>query len=305
MKNDLIKITVILTCYNAQDYILETVNSILRQRGQEEQFQTELIIVDDCSTDGTQDLLVQKEILFYKTQINSGGPNVGRNIGIKKATGSWLIISDHDDIWHPNRIISLLPFLDKASIISSGFLISYERKSKVTRREVTTKKGNKYYPKNETFNKHISKDKSKQNNYLGSLCFKNISVPTFEEVYNQVDFDWLSRLFYNRDSYYLDMALYTRRQHNNNLSRNEQYRINDSIVSLDYLKSMEKKFPHLTAKGKKGIYGTLARYYYSENKMKESRKYILKAGFSIIHILYYCTSFIGNSFVNKTFKVFD
>ena len=68
----------------------------------------ELIVADDCSTDNTIKILKSEKIPFLSTKINSGGPNKGRNIALKKCTGDYICIADHDDIWFPDKIEKLL-----------------------------------------------------------------------------------------------------------------------------------------------------------------------------------------------------
>lgn len=102
MENKLI--SVIIPCYNAEEYILKTVNTVLNQTYSE----IELIVVDDCSSDNTKivlnDLIQKGKIKYHRLLENYGGPSKPRNIGIRMAKGSWIAFLDADDLWHPNKL---------------------------------------------------------------------------------------------------------------------------------------------------------------------------------------------------------
>ena len=61
-------------------------------------FDLELIVVDDCSSDDTINILQSNKINYLSTGKNSGGPNKGRNLALKQSTGDFICIADHDDI---------------------------------------------------------------------------------------------------------------------------------------------------------------------------------------------------------------
>lgn len=98
------KVTIILPAYNAEVGIQTAINSLLAQTWQN----FELLIVDDCSTDGTVKVVqeyVEKDsrIKLLQTPTNSG-PYVARNIGLMEATGEFVTINDSDDWSHPQKI---------------------------------------------------------------------------------------------------------------------------------------------------------------------------------------------------------
>jgi teichuronic acid biosynthesis glycosyltransferase TuaG len=98
-------ISVIVPLFNSVKTIESTINSIISQQNVE----IELIIVDDCSTDGSYKLVRKiatrnSRIKVYKTSSNSGGPAVPRNLGINNATKRWIAFCDADDIWLSNKL---------------------------------------------------------------------------------------------------------------------------------------------------------------------------------------------------------
>ena len=89
------KISVIIPAYNSSKFIKRVVTSVLLQTY--ENF--ELIIVDDCSTDNTVELVesfADKRIKIVKHQHNTGA-GVARQSGLKAATGEFIMFIDSDD----------------------------------------------------------------------------------------------------------------------------------------------------------------------------------------------------------------
>ena len=301
------KVSVILTTFNCENHLQDVLDSIKNQEGVNILFKLELLVVDDCSTDATRNVLKENKIKFYSTNKNSGGPNKGRNLALKKSTGDYLCIADHDDIWMPGKIQKLLSLTHLASIVSSGYFLFEHATSKKIKRVNKSSEGSKYitYSKNQTFLSKLSKSHNGQETYLGSLLFdKSFKNLLFEEKYGMVDFDWVLRLFHNQKSVEFCDALYIRKVKNDNLSLNERYRINDYNYSLNSILEYEHLYPKKVSISKMKINGSMARYYYLMGDMKKSRKYFLKSSLDFKTMLYLITTFVGSKIVKKYFKVF-
>lgn len=98
------KISVILPAYNSEDSIHLAIESILKQTWSN----LELIIVDDCSTDRTNEVIAQyvkqdKRIIHLQNEKNSGA-YVARNLGLQKATGEFVTVNDADDWSHEEKL---------------------------------------------------------------------------------------------------------------------------------------------------------------------------------------------------------
>lgn len=105
------KVSVITASYNAARFIGETIESVLNQTYTD----LELIIVDDCSTDNTEEVVnkyIEKDdrIKFYKLEINSGAAVV-RNTAIEKASGRFIAFLDSDDIWDREKLEKQIKFM--------------------------------------------------------------------------------------------------------------------------------------------------------------------------------------------------
>jgi len=104
-------VSIITACYNSENYISETINSVLNQTYQN----WELLIVDDCSTDSTRSLIkkfqnTEKRIKLFQLNENSGAA-VARNKAIKEAKGTFIAFLDSDDSWLPKKLERQLEFM--------------------------------------------------------------------------------------------------------------------------------------------------------------------------------------------------
>lgn len=94
-------VSVIIAAYNAEQYIEETLNSILDQTYSE----LEIIVVDDGSTDRTAEIVnALHPRVRYVFQQNSGSCASPRNHGLALAKGTYLTFFDADDIMLPQKI---------------------------------------------------------------------------------------------------------------------------------------------------------------------------------------------------------
>ena len=102
------KVSIIIAAYNAQNTLPRAIESSLSQTHDN----TEIIVVDDCSTDNTLTVAnayasKDKRVRVLQTSVNSG-PGAARNQGINSASGQWLTMLDADDWIAPDRIATLL-----------------------------------------------------------------------------------------------------------------------------------------------------------------------------------------------------
>ncbi len=88
-----IKFSIIIPAYNAENFIDKCLGSILSQNYKN----YEIIVVDDCSKDSTLKVLKKyKNVRIFSTKTNSR-QGAARNIGIKNATGDYILFIDADD----------------------------------------------------------------------------------------------------------------------------------------------------------------------------------------------------------------
>ncbi len=102
-------VSVIIPCYNAEKYILQTLASVFAQSYEN----YEIIVIDDGSTDTSYQLLqgIQHEKLRIFTQ-NNQGPSAARNHGMALANGKYLQFLDSDDLLLPEKIAKQVLILE-------------------------------------------------------------------------------------------------------------------------------------------------------------------------------------------------
>lgn len=103
-------VSIVMPSYNTAKYIGESIESVLLQTYP----YWELIIVDDCSTDDTDDVvnpyLADARIRYLKNRKNSGAA-VSRNYALREAKGKWIAFLDSDDLWHPEKLEKQIEFM--------------------------------------------------------------------------------------------------------------------------------------------------------------------------------------------------
>ncbi len=93
-------ISVVVPTHNHCEYVRAAVASVLSQTAKP----TELIVIDDGSTDGTRERLREfGDSIRYRYQENQG-LSAARNAGIETATNAWVALLDADDLWHPQKL---------------------------------------------------------------------------------------------------------------------------------------------------------------------------------------------------------
>ena len=107
--NDLVSI--IMPSYNTAEYITDSIKSIQTQNYP----YWELIIVDDCSTDNSMEVIRffnDPRIKLLQNEKNSGAA-ISRNYALREAKGKWIAFLDSDDIWAPEKLEKQIKFMEE------------------------------------------------------------------------------------------------------------------------------------------------------------------------------------------------
>lgn len=115
------KVSVIVPIYNAEQYIAETLRSVLNQTYQD----YEIIIVDDGSLDRSIEICQQfsDPRIAIVRQANRGLPGA-RNTGIRHAQGDYIALLDADDLWLPEKLVHHVKHLDTSPTVGISFSYS-------------------------------------------------------------------------------------------------------------------------------------------------------------------------------------
>jgi len=102
-------VSAIMPVHNRPDFLAEAIESVLAQTCPV----TELIVVDDGSTDGTREVLARYENRAVILRRPHRGQSAARNTGLERATGAYIAYLDSDDLWAPTKVETMLRVLDK------------------------------------------------------------------------------------------------------------------------------------------------------------------------------------------------
>jgi glycosyltransferase involved in cell wall biosynthesis len=104
----MIKFSVVIPTYNRANIISKALESVFAQS----YTNYEIIVVDDGSTDSTQQILKQYagSIKYYK-QKNQGAASA-RNLGIEKSKGDYIAFLDSDDSWFPEKLKKVIDSIE-------------------------------------------------------------------------------------------------------------------------------------------------------------------------------------------------
>lgn len=109
-------VSVITPSFNCEKSISNTIESVINQSF----IDWEMIIVDDCSTDNSVDVInsyIEKDsrIKLIKRSWNAG-PAIARNIAIENALGRYIAFLDSDDQWFSNKLEKQILFMQEKNI---------------------------------------------------------------------------------------------------------------------------------------------------------------------------------------------
>ncbi|MCR5362897.1 MAG: glycosyltransferase family 2 protein [Bacteroidales bacterium] len=118
MNNSLVSI--ITPTYNCGPFIAETIRSVQAQTYTD----WEMIIVDDCSTDETRDVvagfIVNDPRIRYLCNERNSGAAITRNRALREARGRWIAFLDSDDLWEPQKLERQVDFMS-----ANGYAFTY------------------------------------------------------------------------------------------------------------------------------------------------------------------------------------
>lgn len=123
-------VSIITPAYNSYPFIKQTIQSVLSQTYEN----WEMIIVDDCSKDGTFEIArkyAKKDdrINIYQNDKNLGSA-ISRNAAIKKAKGTYIAFLDSDDSWKPKKLEKQISYMEESgSLFTFGDYMIVDKKT--------------------------------------------------------------------------------------------------------------------------------------------------------------------------------
>lgn len=138
-------VSIIMPSWNTAKFIVESIQCVIDQTYKN----WELLIVDDCSTDNTDEVvkpfLGDKRIKYFKNEENLGAA-LTRNRAMREAHGEWIAFLDSDDLWMPGKLERQITFMRENS-----YTLSFTEYEKI---DENSKPLNVYVSGPEKVNKH-------------------------------------------------------------------------------------------------------------------------------------------------------
>ena len=218
-------VSVIMPSWNTAGFIAESINSVIAQTYKK----WELIIVDDCSTDNTDEVVAafdDPRIRYLKNKKNSGAA-LTRNRAIREARGEWIAFLDSDDLWTPRKLEYQVAFMKK-----NGLVFSYHEYEKI---DEESKPLNIYV----TGPKIVTKKKMYNYGYPGCLTFmysaKAMGLIQIKDIKKNNDYAILLKLCKKADCYLLRKSLALYRIRKKSISHDKLYKKLKSHYDLFHL----------------------------------------------------------------------
>lgn len=212
-------VSIVMPNYNRQKYIGEQLSSLISQTHEN----WELIVVDDCSTDGSGEAIQEfiknngnRKIQFIKNEKTLG---VAKNFekGLRLATGEYIAVCDSDDVWFPDKLKKELQFLKKGGygMVYSDLVVVDENLKKIKKSFVKNFLSPFSNQKDDSFDELIDDNHITAPTILFSATFKNRLTPFSQ--YGMQDY-WIALMFSMFSSIgYLDEQTIYYRQHAENV----------------------------------------------------------------------------------------
>lgn len=201
----MIKISIIIPVYNVEKYIEKCLNSILEQSN----IETEVILINDGSTDNSLDILKkyaeENPKIFKLINKSNGGQGSARNIGLEKAKGEYILYVDSDDYLCSNQLLKIYNQAKKTNadiLVFNNYIV--DEKNKIIKEEKCIKSKsnqinlllgnvavwNKLYKRTILENiKFRSKVWYEDLDFTAKIIFNNYKI----EFYDEVAYNYLER----------------------------------------------------------------------------------------------------------------
>jgi GT2 family glycosyltransferase len=103
------KVSVLIPTYNRRHYVVDAIQSVIAQ----DYADMEIIVVDDGSTDATDEALAPYLSRIQLIRTKNQGPAMARNVGMQAARGDYVAFLDSDDLYYPFKVRLQAHLLDE------------------------------------------------------------------------------------------------------------------------------------------------------------------------------------------------
>ena len=260
-------VSVVIPTYNRRAYIGACLESVLNQ----DFGNFEVIVVDDGSTDGTEETVKPHLSQIRYIRQENRGAAAARNVGVRNAAGTYIAFMDSDDLSTPNHLRDLVDFLNchpgHAMVIGNGVylegkfhnrstVISADRAKTLEQKGITVK---------DLFDGRVIR-------LQGTMTRKSalVEVGLLDEWFRlSYDLDLALRLVKSHRIGFINRAVYRYRKHGENISADDELRSKENLRALEKLRS---DYPQaLKLIGKRRFIRMYAHRYYRLAKARWKR----------------------------------
>lgn len=247
--------------WNTAKFILESIQSIINQTYDN----WELIIVDDCSTDDTCEIVkrIKDDRIRLFVNASNKGAALSRNFGLKKAKGKWIAFLDSDDKWLPNKLEEQLNFM-KTNNYSFSCTASENIDVNSERIGIINKSI-----------KHITKKRMVQYCWPGCLTVMYdqdvIGLIQIGNLKKNNDYAMWLKAVQKADCYYLDKVLAQYRVRDNSISHDSFYKLVKSHYTLFRTELGKSSFSSFFLTIQNLFYGVIKKVFFRKKTTNVTR----------------------------------
>lgn len=277
------RVSIIITCYNLENYINEAIQSLLNQKCS---FDFEIIVIDDASTDNSR--VVINDITDPRVKIYLLPQNVGAaqaiNHGFLHATAEYICRFDADDKWYPEYLQKAVNALDKyqtAALVHTDVTL-IDQNSVVTSLRNNIDRPNNLRSLDYEFESILEKYYINAPTIMGRREIWLKYLP-WDERFRKGMGDWYYSLLMleNNPSYFINEPLAYYRVHNSNMHRSMIKDMTAEKNMLFILDSFSKRLNELSNKKRRKIYyewnKRLGLAYFSNDMMEDAKRCFKRA----------------------------
>lgn len=221
------KVSMVIATYNRAALLPATLDSALQQQFQD----FELIVVNDGSTDHTEQCLEPyRDRIRYLYQDNRG-PSAARNAGVRLARAPWISIQDSDDLCAPNHLTTLYRYVESHPecgmvFANGGYLggLSHNRET-IIPADKSRRLAEQGVSLMDLFDKSIVR---LQAALISKACYDRLGGHD-ESLRISMDLDLSFRIFQRDPVSYIDEVVFYYRKHAGNTSGDQDLRLSENI----------------------------------------------------------------------------
>ncbi len=293
--SEIAKVSVIIPTHNRAEFLPSAITSVLNQTFQD----FEIIIVDDCSKDNTQEVVRgfnDMRIKYIRNEVNKGEAG-SRNVGILNSNAEYIAFLDDDDEWLPDKLRLQVDLLENnpsiVGVVYTGYVEVDRSNNKIIWQMVPAKRGNIY--KDILVKNYVGVPSTV---VLRRACFEKVSL--FDEnIIYPTDYDMWIRLSDKFCFEYIKESLVRYYVHERSISGNLELRIRGAEKIL---KKYEQSFS-LNSKAHSQCYVQMGKLYCLNKNAKRGIASFLKAirlcPFDMRNYFYLGISLLGTNTFRK------